>query len=39
MEGTETDETKPHCNDLGDLPRFNAHAVCASEVATGPNGP
>ena len=28
MEGTKTDETKPHCNDLGDLPRFNVHAVC-----------
>ena len=39
MEGTETDETKPHCNDLGDLPRFNVHAVCAPKVATGSNEP
>ena len=39
MEGTKTDETKPHCNDLGDLPRFNVHAVCAPKVATGSNEP
>ena len=39
MEGTKTDETKPHCNDLGDLPRFNVHAVCAPTVATGSNEP
>ena len=39
MEGTKTDETKPHCKDLGDLPRFNVHAVCAPKVATGSNEP
>ena len=39
MEGTKTDETKPHCKDLGDLPRFNVHDVCAPKVATGSNEP
>ena len=39
MEGTKTDETKPHCKNLGDLPRFIVHAVCARKVATGSNEP
>ena len=39
MEGTRTDEAKPHYNDLGNLPRFNVHAVCAPKVATGSNEP
>ena len=39
MEGTRTDEAKPHYNDLENLPRFNVHAVCAPKVATGSNEP